>query len=138
MYGWLADGDTRRNLTNDDLSLLGQGGGGGPLRGRPRQNIRFQASSVRLLPSVNSYSGRDEDKTDYEAIDELFAVVNTTSDDWLLVLLEQRARDRKSDSLRAVHSPDARSLSNASQSTADVANEKWHTELDVVMSQLDA
>ena len=137
MYGWLAGGDTRRDLTNDDLSLLGGGGGGGPLRARPRQNVGVHIPAVWLPSKAISYADRDEEETANEAVDKVFEAEAATSNDWLLLLLKQRARDGKSDNVGVTHSPDASGLFNGSHSITDAVHEPWNSDLDAFMSQLE-
>jgi hypothetical protein len=66
MYGWLADGTTRRGLTDNDLSLLGTGGGGGPLRAAPRTAERATIISIptwRPQPTGHTRMDHQNDDT---------------------------------------------------------------------------
>ncbi len=128
MYGWLADEDTRRNLTNEDLSLLGNGGDGGPLRARPRSNIAFPVASLRL-PSSAFYWHREEDESSYETVDRIFEADDEFSSDWLLLLLEEQTHHRKFENSSALDSRDSSGLSEISDSIADALYESWQPEL---------
>jgi Cadherin domain/Matrixin len=140
MYAWLADGSTRRNLTEDDLALLGGGGGGGPLRASPRQPIRMPA--VSWLRNATSNSLRDDTESWDEAIAELFNLDNTPhpSEGSPQQLMKQMARDRSSNAERLETNFSAAPQTtthrlDAIGSDRDPLHERWQNDLDVLMSR---